>query len=548
MAIDDKDMVIGGASSPEEAQEGKLLDADAIKLAEMGYRQDMKRNFSVWTLLGVGFSLTNSWFGISAAMITGISSGGPVLIIYGIIFIALISICVGVTLSELASAMPNAGGQYFWANELAPKNYANFASYLTGWFAWAGSIFTSASVALSIGAAGVGCWQLAHPDYEIQVGHVVASYQVFNAFSFVFNCYGRVLPKVATVTLYTSLVSFIVILITVPARAPTHQTAKFVFANFVNNTGWKSNGIAFIVGLINTNWPFACLDCATHMAEEVAQPERMIPISILGTVAIGFCTSWTYCVSMFFSMNNLDNLFSTPTEVPILELFYQALGNKAGAIVLESLILATGIGCLIASHTWQSRLCWSFARDRGLPFHKFLSHVHPKLDVPLQAHAVSCLIVAAVGFLYWASYTAFNSMVTACIVLLYISYAIPVICLLIRGRNNIAHGPFWMGPIGLFCNIVLLAWTLFTLVMFSFPSVKPVTAGTMNYVSAVYGVVVVIIIADWVVRGRRKYRSQAARHEEIEQVHQEIAAAHHGSSSRPGTSTAVDSSAAPIYR
>lgn len=130
----------------------------------MGYAQEMARNFSVWSVLGVAFSLTNSWFGISAALVTGINSGGPVLIVYGIILIALLSTCVGISLSELASAFPNAGGQYFWANELAPKRYANLASYLTGWFAWAGSIFTSASVALAIGSATVGCYQLTHPD------------------------------------------------------------------------------------------------------------------------------------------------------------------------------------------------------------------------------------------------------------------------------------------------------------------------------------------------------------------------------------------------
>lgn len=130
----------------------------------MGYTQDMKRNFSVWSVLAVGFSLTNSWFGISAALVTGINSGGPVLIVYGIILIALISTCVGVSLSELSSAFPNSGGQYFWANELAPKKYANFASYLTGGISWAGSVFTSASVAIAVGSAGVGCIQLAHPD------------------------------------------------------------------------------------------------------------------------------------------------------------------------------------------------------------------------------------------------------------------------------------------------------------------------------------------------------------------------------------------------
>ncbi len=167
----EKDLHISRAASPDEIADLKSLDSDALKLAEMGYTQDMKRNFSVISLLGVGFSLTNSWFGISAALVTGINSGGPVLIIYGIILIALISTCVGISLSELASALPNAGGQYFWANELAPKRYANFASYLTGWFAWAGSIFTSASVALAVGSAAVGCWQLSHPDLYVGKAH-----------------------------------------------------------------------------------------------------------------------------------------------------------------------------------------------------------------------------------------------------------------------------------------------------------------------------------------------------------------------------------------
>lgn len=48
---------------------------------------------------------------------------------------------------------------------------------------------------------------------------------------------------VAQISLFTSLTSFFVILITVPAAANTHQDAKFVFANFVNATGWNQNGI-----------------------------------------------------------------------------------------------------------------------------------------------------------------------------------------------------------------------------------------------------------------------------------------------------------------
>lgn len=117
------------------------------------------------------------------------------------------------------------------------------------------------------------------------------------------------------------------------------------------------------------------------------------------------------------------------------------------------------------------------------------------------------------------------SMVTATITLLYLSYAIPVICLLVKGRNNIKHGPFWLGKIGLVSNCILLAWTLFTFVMYSFPAYRPVvptskpdplvtcesilTVTDMNYISAVYGVIGVIMLIDWFVRARKDYRGQS---------------------------------------
>jgi hypothetical protein len=44
-----------------ETSKDTSIDADAMKLAAMGYTQDMKRNYSVWSIVGVGFSLTNSW-------------------------------------------------------------------------------------------------------------------------------------------------------------------------------------------------------------------------------------------------------------------------------------------------------------------------------------------------------------------------------------------------------------------------------------------------------------------------------------------------------
>ncbi|QRV91382.1 amino acid permease [Ceratobasidium sp. AG-Ba] len=464
-------------------------DADAQKLVEMGYQPQLRRNFGIWSVLGVGFSVTNSWWGISAGLIAGVNSGGPVLIIYGIILIALVSTGVGISLAELASAMPNSGGQYYWT------------------IGWAGAVFTSASVCLSLGSSLVGMYALGHPDLVIQPWMVFVTYQLVNLFAFILNCSGRLLPKISAASLWTSLISCFVITIAVPAASQTKQSAKFVFATFVNETGWENNVIAFIVGLINPNWSFACLDVATHMAEEIPHPERMVPISILATVGIGLVSALGYSIAVFFSMTDLAGISGTTTGVPILELYHQATRSVAGAIILQVLIVLTGLGCLTACHTWQARLAWSFARDRGMPGSRYWSVVHPKLDVPLNAHIMSCAWVAVLGCLYIASTTAFNRQHGDRLpVFLYISYAIPVCCLLARGRSSIKPGPFWLGRFGLFSNVVLLCWTVFTLVFYDFPFVKPVEAGNMNYVCAVIGIYAIYLFAYWMARGRRLFK------------------------------------------
>ena len=207
---------------------------------------------------------------------------------------------------------------------------------------------------------------------------------------------------------YVSLSSFIIILVAVPAGAPSHKSANNVFTEFINTTGWDNDGMAFILGLVNANWPYIGLDSAIHLADEVASPETAIPKTIMWTVAIGFCTALGFVISMMFSLQDIATVTQTPTLVLIIAILDQAL-NKAGAIGLDSLILLTGMGCQIACHTWQGRICWSFARDRGLPGHVWLSQISKSLDVPLMAHTASCVFNALIGLLYLASSAALNS-------------------------------------------------------------------------------------------------------------------------------------------
>lgn len=83
--------------------------------------------------------------------------------IYGLILLALISVCIGASLSELASAMPNSGGQYYWTIRIAPQKYAPLFAFLTGAMNWAGAVFASSSVTLGLANSLVGLYALGHP-------------------------------------------------------------------------------------------------------------------------------------------------------------------------------------------------------------------------------------------------------------------------------------------------------------------------------------------------------------------------------------------------
>ncbi|KAK2682172.1 hypothetical protein RAB80_000118 [Fusarium oxysporum f. sp. vasinfectum] len=101
-------------------------------------------------------------------------------------------------------------------------------------------------------------------------------------------------------------------------------------------------------------------------------------------------------------------------------------------------------------------------------------------------------------------------MVTACVVLLYASYSIPVVCLLLMGRSKLKRGPFWMGKAGMACNIVLLIWLVFCTVMYSFPPQYPVEGDNMNYVCVVYAVTFAVLISWWYASARVSYHPIAS--------------------------------------
>ena len=118
------------------------LSGDEQRLAELGYKQELKRGWSGFSNFAISFSIISVLAGCFTTYGQAWNNGGPIAISIAWPVISLLILCVAFSMSELASAMPTAGGIYYWASKLGGPVWGWF----TGWFNLVGLVAVVASV------------------------------------------------------------------------------------------------------------------------------------------------------------------------------------------------------------------------------------------------------------------------------------------------------------------------------------------------------------------------------------------------------------------
>jgi len=80
----------------------------------------------------------------------------------------------------------------------------------------------------------------------------------------------------------------VVISITLLATS-SKNNAKFVFTNFSNSTGWV-DGMAWILGLLQSALSLIGFDAAAHMTEEMPRPSEDAPRAMVYAIGVGGVT------------------------------------------------------------------------------------------------------------------------------------------------------------------------------------------------------------------------------------------------------------------
>lgn len=104
---------------------------DAAALAALGHKQELKRNFSMLSMLGLAFAILNTWTALSASISLALPSGGPTAVIWGLIVAGVFNLTLGASMAEFLSAYPTAGGQYHWVAIISPKKWSRVSIVTT---------------------------------------------------------------------------------------------------------------------------------------------------------------------------------------------------------------------------------------------------------------------------------------------------------------------------------------------------------------------------------------------------------------------------------
>jgi choline transport protein len=266
-------------------------------------------------------------------------------------------------------------------------------------------------------------------------------------------------------------------------------------------------GLACLIGMITGVGSMVGGDAAAHMAEELKNSSKMLPRAMIWTIVVNGALGFIILVTFLYTLGDLDEVLGTATGYPIIQVFRIATGSNGGATGLTIVLIVLNVCANLTTMAGSSRQMFSFARDKGVPFHGYVSRVPPRYDVPVVAIIVCCIWACVFHCIYIGSVLAFNIILSIGTVALLTSYMVSISTITykrIKG-HPLLPSKFSLGKMGLPVNIISLLFCAIFYVMAFFPPIPNPPPAAMNWAIVVYGGILLLAFVYYIIRARHAY-------------------------------------------
>ena len=317
--------------------------------------------FMLWGL-GVGYVISGMYFGWNL----GLAEGGTLGLAIATFFIAIMYVTFTFSYTELACAIPKAGGAFDHADRALGKNLG----FLAGMAQNIEFIFAPPAIAFAIGSY-LHLWLPGVPIVAI----AIAAYVIFTAL----NISG--VKAAASVELVITIIAVIELLIFAGATLPSFEADNLKANAFPNGIPGIFAAIPFAI------WFFLAIEGVANVAEETINPQKNVLIgfgSAIFTLVLLCILTFTSAVGVAGWEAVVYDAAGNTSDSPLP----LALGHVVDqSNILYHLLVTIGLFGLVASFHGiilaSGRTTFEFGRVGYFP--KVLGKVNAKTQTPAAA-------------------------------------------------------------------------------------------------------------------------------------------------------------------
>jgi urea carboxylase system permease len=393
-------------------------------LARFGYQQELHRRVGSFASFAAGFSFVSILTTVFQLFFLGYGFGGAAFFwTWPVVFAG--QMLVALNFSTLAARFPISGAIYQWSSRLAGAAFGWF----TGWIMIIGQVLTVAAAAIALQAVLPSIWS----GFQVVGGSAANSSPtsttgaqnalllgcVLLVITTTINVIGvRLMSVVNSSGVVLEILGVIAIVITLFAHA-RRSPAVLIHATGAAPTPGSPYIWAWLASGLMASYVMVGFDSAGELSEETHAPRRITPRTILRALAVSGVGGALLLISALMAAPSLTDGNLASVGLPYV--LTSVMGPVAGRVMLVDVTIAICV-CTLACQTSGSRMMYSMARQKALPFHASLSRVNARTGTPIVTSITVGVLAALVLVVNFNDSAAFTALSSLCIAMLYIAY------------------------------------------------------------------------------------------------------------------------------
>jgi urea carboxylase system permease len=398
--------------------------AEHADLARFGYSQELHRRVGSFASFAAGFSFVSILTTVFQLFFLGFGFGGAAFFwTWPAVFAG--QLLVALNFSALAARFPISGAIYQWSSRLAGATFGWF----TGWIMIIGQILTVAAAAIALQAVLPSIWtgfQMvggaganSSPTSPTGAQNAVILGVILLVVTTTITSIGvrlmSVVNSTGVVLEILGVIAIVIVLFAHTRRSPAvlvHTTGAAPTPGSPYIWAWLASGLM-------ASYVMVGFDSAGELSEETHAPRRITPRTIIRALVVSGVGGALLLISALMAAPSLTDGNLASVGLPYV--LTSVMGSVAGRIMLVDVTIAICV-CTLACQTSGSRMMYSMARQRALPFHRALSRVSPRTGTPVTASIVVGVGAALALVVNLGQSAVFTALSSLCIAMLYLAY------------------------------------------------------------------------------------------------------------------------------